>query len=197
MAKTLKALEMSDGKRGREADIAGVAERLDEISERLDGIHLGDKRASDSVAITLSDLVHQVQRLNSLITTMPTENRVLRRLFFPSIFRRENDVLDPTSDTFKWILDSIEPQVPSLALGEDRGGDVVVSAKLEAVALEPESLELDSEELRRRRDTSRTLVEFLRGEGATYLICGKAGCGKSTFMKYIAHRPEIEDVLRT
>lgn len=122
----------------------------------------------------LSELVHQVQHLSSLIQNMPAENRTLRRLFFQSIFRRENGVADAAGETFAWIFDG--NQEP-------------------AVNLQPTSKQ-EPDEAVLRQDTSRSFIRFLREDGCTFFVTGKAGCGKSTFMKYIAHHVKTETNLR-
>lgn len=122
----------------------------------------------------LSELVHQVQHLSSLIQNMPAENRILRRLFFPSIFRRENDVADAVEKTFTWIFSG----------DQESGLNVKATSKQE------------SNEAALRRDMSQSFIRFLRQDEPTFFVTGKAGCGKSTFMKYIAHHMDTEANLK-
>lgn len=122
----------------------------------------------------LPELFHQIQHLSSLIQHLPAENRVLRRLFFQSIFQREIDVADAVGKTFSWIFD------------EDQES---------ARNVQPVSGPA-SEETELRRDTSKSFIGFLREDEQTFLVTGKAGCGKSTFMKYIAHHEKTTAYLK-
>lgn len=149
--------------------VEGVESRLSKTLEALKNNDLQSKKNDD-----LSELVHQVQHLSSLIENMPAENRTLRRLFFPSIFRRENDVTDAAGKTLTWIFDE-DPEA--------------------AMNLQSTS-EQEADEAALRRDTSQSFIQFLRGDGRTFFVTGKAGCGKSTFMKYVAHHVKTEENLQ-
>lgn len=145
------------------------------LSKTIDALRKNDMQSekdanSPPTDEQLSELVHQVQYLSSLIQNMPAENRTLRRLFFQSIFRRENDVVDAAEKTFTWIFDGDQES---------------------AVNMQPTSKQ-EPDEAALRRDTSRSFIRFLREDGRTFLVNGKAGCGKSTFMKYIAHHVETK-----
>lgn len=48
----------------------------------------------------------------------------------------------------------------------------------------------------RRRQISESFASFLREGNGVYFCCGKAGSGKSTFMKYICRHEEVLDQLR-
>lgn len=103
------------------------------------------------------------------------ENKVLRRLFFPSIFQREHDVVDPATNTFCWVFGIQQQQQqhePNLRTGTSSSSNRDVS-----------------DESTRRRVLSEGLKTFLSHEEGTMLLTGKAGCGKSTFMKYVAQHP--------
>lgn len=154
---------------------------MDESTELTMSAELGklqmteSSRARESEDI-LAELVLQVREISSLVQVMPMENRVLRRLFFPSIFQRENDVADPSADTFSWVFDAHQ--------SADTG-----SAVLTVPRIEPGEAD-------RRRHMSESLLRFLGQDSGTVLITGKAGCGKSTFLKYLAHHTTTQSMLR-
>lgn len=108
------------------------------------------------------------------------ENSVLRKLFFQSVFRREHDVAEPTKTTFDWIFNE------SSGLG----------SPIEDVRLGLRDLEDVSDETISRFEMSESFTHFLRQDGQTYLITGKAGCGKSTFMKYVAHHAKTDENIK-
>lgn len=154
---------------------------IEDMNDRMQEIlkSIGDKyllRANDVYGSPVTDdnLPELFQHWSSLIQSLPAENRVLRRLFFQSIFQRELDVVDAVGETFRWIFD----------------GDHESAASLQFVQY------LASEEEVLREDMSRSFIRFLRQDGHTFLVTGKAGCGKSTFMKYIAHHEKTAAYLK-
>lgn len=170
----------------RQVDSSKETENRDNKDSDLDAFgELESQEASQK----LSELVRQVQHLSSLVGSMPTENRVLRRLFFQSIFRREHDVLDPADKTFRWIFDEIQGSRGDIQdLSDDSHEPPTITPDCDE--------ELGSGDMSRRRDASKSFVEFLRGNARTFFVVGKAGCGKSTFMKYIAYHNDTVSCLR-
>lgn len=121
----------------------------------------------------LEELALTIHHLSSLTQCMPMENKVLRRLFFPSIFQREHDVVDPSPNTFSWVFDIQQQQAePSMRTGTKS------SSNRDA-----------SDEPTRRLVLCEGLKTFLSQSQGTMLLTGKAGCGKSTFMKYVGQHP--------
>lgn len=130
---------------------------------------------------TLSDLLTQAQYLNSLVQTMPSQNQILRRLFYRSIFRREDEVITAEADTFKWIFRTTSEQTKPVASLTDS-----------ITSIEP----VEESEETLRTQTSTLFIDFLRESGRTLFVQGKAGCGKSTFMKYVAHHELTDSSLK-
>lgn len=188
LSETVHSLQLLDGRRKKDNQNEDhVRQSLVKINERIDGwLHLSLKDSGGTVCQEtdqkLSELVHQVQDLSSLLHSMPRENSVLRKLFFQSVFRRENEVLDPTENTFNWIFD--EP--------------CVLNETLQNVMIRDNhsALKSSSDEMTSRHEVSKSFIQFLRQDGRIYLITGKAGCGKSTFMKYVAHHPQTNQHIR-
>lgn len=108
-------------------------------------------------------LLRNVQgTLNQLITrtrAMPYENCVLERLYFPSLYWREDTVSDPAPHTFHWIL-------------EDGPSNLDQS----------DQSDQSSSNTSRRAEVARELLIFLRERNGTFFITGKPGSGKSTLI---------------
>lgn len=160
-----------------------IQDLLTQTNEKLDQLQLSMENpivVTSTLSQTLNYLVSQAQYLNTLVQSIPSQNQTLRRLFYRSIFRREDEVMTAEADTFRWIFNTTE---------QTRIAAHPVSQQDAITSNEP--LEEPSEETLRSQ-TSRVFVHFLRYSGRTLFVQGKAGCGKSTFMKYVAHR-EITD----
>ncbi|KAJ0117532.1 hypothetical protein J7T55_003950 [Diaporthe amygdali] len=188
LSQTLQYLEHFDlAKKKSDHDRQQIQELLTQTNDRLDDlqIYMGPPDVGTSqLSRSLEDLVSQAQHLYALVQAMPSQNQILRRLFYRSIFRREDEVIDATGDTFKWVFETASEQprlVSHLTLHSD------------SIACD-EPLEESEETLRMK--TSRIFMDFLRYPGSTLLIEGKAGCGKSTFMKYVAHKELTDSSLK-
>lgn len=141
-----------------------------ELKERLGSLQQLEASRAQECDRRLEELALATQHLSSLTKCMPMENKVLRRLFFPSIFQREYDVVNPSTNTFCWVFEELKG--PNLSICTD-------SNPIRNV----------SDESTRRRLLSESLKMFLSHDQGTMLLTGKAGCGKSTFMKYLAQHP--------
>lgn len=188
MAQTLKLLQKVDGGHKTESITPDVVRNLttstkaEDRSESIESVATNPSEIQ--TAMNLSELVKQIQSLNSLGQIMPTQNRILRQLYFESIFRREDAVVHAAGETFQWIftcsarVDRNQPENDLTSKTDD----------FNKAFEEPEEVH--------RLRTSISFTEFLRHDGGTFFISGKAGCGKSTIMKYIAHHEKTEACLR-
>lgn len=161
-----------------------LQETLIQTNRKLDHLQLSVDDPADSTSAlsqTLDELVRQTQYLTSLMQAMPSQNQVLRRLFYRSLFRREDEVITPEGDSFKWIFDTISDQTR------------VAEPQLDVVSRNEPCV--GSEEYLRGQ-TSRMFIEFLRHSGRTLFVQGKAGCGKSTFMKLVANHEITGSILK-
>lgn len=77
-----------------------------ELKERLDTLQQLEASRAQDCDRRLEELALATQHLSSLTKCMPMENKVLRRLFFPSIFQREHDVVNPSTNTFCWVFEA-------------------------------------------------------------------------------------------
>lgn len=168
-------------------DTEQIQELLAHTNDKLDRLDVSATAptiSTSSLSATLGDLVSQVQSLNSLVQVMPSQNRILRRLFYRSIFRREGEVIHAAGDTFRWIFNTSSEQTRIVA--------ILTQPPDPIACIEP----LEESEENLRIQTSRIFMDFLRHSGGTLFVEGKAGCGKSTFMKYVAHHELADSNLR-
>lgn len=110
-------------------------------------------------------LIGKLDELKILMGKVPYENHILHRLCFPSMLRRGEAIRDPVADTYSWIL-----QTGNRA---------------------EEYTSLYSSEQILRRKTANKFISFLRNDGQTFFVTGRAGCGKSTLMKFLGHNNNV------
>lgn len=164
-------------------DTEHTQDLLIQANDKLDQLQLSiatSTKITPTLSQTLNDLVRQAQYLSSLVQAMPSQNQILRRLFYRSIFRREDEVITAEAETFRWIFDTTSDETRIVARLTSQQDGITSNEPLE-----------ESEETLRAQ-TSRVFIDFLRDSGCTLFVQGKAGCGKSTFMKYVAHH-ELTD----
>ncbi|KAK1770255.1 hypothetical protein QBC33DRAFT_487373 [Phialemonium atrogriseum] len=188
------------GLRGQSTDVADKVQRLtstsnqamekiDHLSGKFDELlnlvqdpRMEQRRTEMSEhGSSLEKLVHQLGEFQSLVESLPRENRVLRRLHFASILRREGNIERPASGTFSWAVEGIRHQI---AVAPNTSGT-------------PSSFQLmlmTTEDIGRQL-VSKELQQFLAYNGSTFFIYGKAGCGKSTLMKFLAHHSLVRQEL--
>lgn len=189
IATTLGCLENVAEKSNRGTEEFQAA--LTQANTKLDHLQLSTKDQSDSTSIlfqTLDELVRETRRLSSLVQAVPSQNQVLRRLFYRSIFRREDEVITPEGNSFKWIFDT---------LSEDTGVVAELGPQLDIHSHDGPLEDEDGEsEETLRSQTSRIFIDFLRHTSRTLFVQGKAGCGKSTFMKLVANNEITKSCLK-
>ncbi|KAK0646910.1 hypothetical protein B0T16DRAFT_458790 [Cercophora newfieldiana] len=98
--------------------------------------------------------------IQSIARTLPNENAILGRLYFDSIYLREDSVSDAEEGTFRWIADDRSESDSSAS-----------SSKSESF---------------KRKEIAAKFQNFLQHEHGVYFVCGKPGSGKSTLMKFLA-----------
>lgn len=116
-------------------------------------------------------LIRKLGELKVLMGKVPYENRILHRLCFLSMLRREESIRDPVADTYSWILQTV-PLVEE-----------------DALLYNPEHI--------LRRETADKFMSFLRTGAQTFFVSGRAGCGKSTLMKFLGHNRVVMKALDT
>ncbi|SPO03019.1 uncharacterized protein DNG_05700 [Cephalotrichum gorgonifer] len=183
----------------------GLSQIVDQLKE-LQGDLLSSVKKSlgdiNDVSLTDEDRTHlrTIEGLKATLDSLldssrpPTpETRVLRQLYFPSLFSREDSVPRAGYGTFKWILNDTRDDDDS---GEDSDDSEEDSGDSDEDASDSDEDASDSDEERfheqmkqSRQEQSQarsTLLQWLSSEKGFFHISGKAGSGKSTLMKLIA-----------
>ncbi|KAK1723887.1 uncharacterized protein BDZ83DRAFT_753134 [Colletotrichum acutatum] len=155
----------------------------------------------------LRDLAKLLNDFKSCANALESENKTLGILYFDTIFQREDSISTTTSDTFAWIVEGFMPSHNSKSnetAGSYSSEESQPSAFISPPGLDDEEL-LDHDyidwekillaETHHRRATSRSLHSFLKDEGEVFFICGKAGSGKSTLMKFLGRHPSVGETL--
>ncbi|KAI0113832.1 hypothetical protein F4776DRAFT_332710 [Hypoxylon sp. NC0597] len=117
--------------------------------------------------------------------------RVLRQLYFSSMYNREDSVRDAGRDTFKWILD-------------EEVGDITGRDDAFVKRLSEESHDRNEKWITEKIDHIRSLqsqtrsnfLKWLSRGNCIFHISGKAGSGKSTLMKLLAFHPRAQEELK-
>ncbi|KAJ4390171.1 hypothetical protein N0V93_007645 [Gnomoniopsis smithogilvyi] len=181
LMQTLDSLQCMDEK--KESDLRSQqehAESLVKLNHKLEILQQFELERAQNCESKVEELILATEHLSSLTIHMPMENQVLRRLFFPSIFQRENDIADPSANTLCWIFDAYQES------------DLLA---LETAAVSSLSQNRPNER-KLRQSMSKSLVSFLHQNAGTMLLTGKAGCGKSTFMKYVSQHSTTKTTLQ-
>ncbi|KAI1092109.1 hypothetical protein F5B19DRAFT_455539 [Rostrohypoxylon terebratum] len=114
----------------------------------------------------------------------PPEVRILRQLYFKSMYDREDSIDDTGANTYKWLLDDG-------ADGELEEGGTFIHESL--------SGEMVREAKETRQLQMRARVNFLKwlssGSRSIFHISGKAGSGKSTLMKFLSYHKRTREEL--
>ncbi|KAJ9148903.1 hypothetical protein NKR23_g4545 [Pleurostoma richardsiae] len=117
--------------------------------------------------------IHQsLMKIDTALHTVGREDKILHRLWFSHLGSRERTVENAHKNTYRWLLYDSHIKTPA-------SDDILLrwEAKLHV--------------------QKRTcFLEWLRAKSGIFYISGKAGSGKSTLMKFVAHedrtRQELE-----
>ncbi|KAI1377206.1 hypothetical protein F4677DRAFT_48637 [Hypoxylon crocopeplum] len=145
---------------------------------------------SQAQAQNTSDLTEEerspLQKIQEVLNTLlkpsqksSPEMRVLRQLYFQSMYSREDSVRDAESDTFKWILDDDD----WYRVDEDNQWGTWWKEKIDNMR----SLRLQ---------TRTTFIEWLSAGNQIFHMSGKPGSGKSTLMKLLANHRRTQEELK-
>ena len=157
---------------------------LNPFAHDLDGLEGELRDATSSISsnsresLTPSLFAERLQEFYSLAKTVSKQNRVLRKLYLKSLQAREDDIQNPAADTFQWLLGSPDPPSPRK----------LVSTMPALRSRTPEQV--------RQAQLSRNFLNFLRQRNQTLFISGRAGCGKSTLMKFLSGNKRVMEALK-
>jgi hypothetical protein len=165
-------------------------------SSSSDGDESDDGEAQNQLFKSLSGIMSGLSKLEKGLRIIPKETRVLQHLYFEDMFAREDSIESPSQGTFSWLTmtdTEFEQYISSWeddsTLSDDENGSN------DRISLEFGSQGLDAinEDMNDARQLFRKWL--IHGEGVFH-ISGKAGSGKSTLMKFIAHDTRTVDCLK-
>jgi hypothetical protein len=148
---------------------------LAEIGRMRDMIQVVSQRESTDNdnkvgSISVTGLCAFLAQLRDLTARVPAENQVLARLYFPSLYYREDAVAPSEARTFQWLVDNI---------------------------YEREGVYKSSWELWESKGNTRaTFLKWLNSRDGIFHVSGKAGSGKSTLIKLLCDSPHVHDELQ-
>ncbi|KAL2869556.1 uncharacterized protein BJX67DRAFT_379106 [Aspergillus lucknowensis] len=105
-------------------------------------------------------------RLQGLAVGILSQNEILARLHYPSMYRREDSVVPAEAQTFRWIVDDSPPS------------------------------KITDELWYKKSETRKSFLEWLRTGSGIFHISGKAGSGKSTLMKLLCNSAHVQTELQ-
>jgi hypothetical protein len=111
----------------------------------------------------------------------PPEIRILKRVFFPSLYMRKEGMRPADVNTFEWIFrESVEESAEG--------------SQEESSELFKEAARRRAEHARKKATVATQLLQWLRNSNGVFHISGKARSGKSTMMKLLLdnHRTRQE-----
>lgn len=159
--------------------------------------NMSDTELTDEDRSQLREIDKLQSTLDALLDSSrpPTpETRVLRQLYFPSIFSREDSVPGPSDGTFEWILrGDQEPDDDDRLLHERLEDDSQWKGpKYDETWFAKQIQQSRCNQLHARS----TLLDWLSTGNGIFHISGKAGSGKSTIMKLVAGHAKTQEELK-
>ncbi|KAJ6084564.1 hypothetical protein N7486_011364 [Penicillium sp. IBT 16267x] len=129
---------------------------------------------------SLTRLGDALSSFQSTTKSISQENHILSRLVFPSMYSRGDNIEDPESGTFTWIVEEKSP----------------LKVDQEDLSERPDKYEEEIAAQQVMRETTRRIFSTWLNSGChVFHISGKAGSGKSTLMKFLAKSPRVQQEL--
>jgi predicted RND superfamily exporter protein len=165
------------------------------------------------------DQSEQLQLIEDVRTTLDTliesfapptpEMRILKQVYFRSIYSREDATEMAHNGTFEWILrkesTNISKDSDSEEMEDEENDKYEEDEEAEKIGEDEESgehdnlereLEYPDDEIRMLQSQIRyTFLSWLRTGSHVFHISGKAGSGKSTLMKFLVDHPRTREEL--
>lgn len=211
----MQANKMSLGSVGQFSLLQAKIQATLKQPQRWDSIQSGQE--------AFAELHYTLFSVNNVAFAVQKEISVLGRLWFDAMHTREESVEDPEADTFEWMVS--EPKVPgdegeesvhshSIRASSSTASLSDVSAGGEENTVGDPDVQLDftsvndevldellrgndseARELEHRKATSEAFLSFLQNDNGVFFICGKAGSGKSTMMKFLGDNSRVGEKL--
>lgn len=138
---------------------------------------------------SMKDIRLGLSKLLSQARSIKQENYILCRLYFDSMYKREDTVADAESGTFTWIVE--EDHWPDIVEDEDRPSTSLPDSMPDTSNLK----QLDTMANRKRKSIRELFLQWLEIGQQIYHISGKAGSGKSTLMKFLSEHSAVHEKL--
>lgn len=164
--------------------VASHLNTLKEANERSDQSRINDASTIDATLSRqeniLSDIQHSLQVLRDTSNAISQQEWFLNQLYYPSMHQREGRTVTAVSGTFAWIVES-SPEALEVCDSQPH------SENSNITLWKGEFWEKEKKAQQDRRKACRSdFSSWLGRENGLFHISGKAGSGKSTFMKFIA-----------
>ncbi|KAF6831911.1 hypothetical protein CMUS01_07149 [Colletotrichum musicola] len=136
---------------------SSLIERLTALQDNL--INPVETPVSDKLLRIAGEARISINNLLSASARLTPEMVILKKLYFDSIYSREDNIENADSNTFRWMIE----EEPGDSEGETQ----------------------DSLDKTRRKEAREQFQGWLSGRSGIFHISGKAGSGKSTLMKLL------------
>jgi hypothetical protein len=160
---------------------------LNTLQDKEDNSSSSDEDETDNgeeqarVFKSLDDIMDRLSKLKDAIQVIPKETRLLQHLYFEDMFSREDSINDASKGTFAWIMMTDSEFEEYLSSWD--------------AAVKPRFRNLDNA-TEKMNESRKLLRKWLTDGDGVFHISGKAGSGKSTFMKFILHHASTDEYLR-
>ena len=148
--------------------LEGLKKDVSNIVKSLESSSLEPIGAAEAGSHSMGALLDLVRRLHSHLVGHSLHARVLKQLWFSSMYSRQDNLGPPADGTFDWILAE------------------------EAITEDPDQVHPRSPV---RECARSSLISWLDTDASIFHLSGKAGSGKSTLMKLISRHPTTEKKL--
>ncbi|KAF6827838.1 hypothetical protein CPLU01_08857 [Colletotrichum plurivorum] len=149
--------QLQDAHPRPEMGAPSLIERLTALQDNL--VNPVETPVSDELLRMTGEARISINNLLSASARLTPEMVILKKLYFDSIYSREDNIENADSNTFRWMI-------------EEEPGDC-------------EGETQDSLEKTRRKEAREQFQGWLSGRSGIFHISGKAGSGKSTLMKLL------------
>lgn len=162
-----------------------------------------DLQESPGFDHSLSHIQQQLQAVQSMLTEIPLQHRILRHLIADNTHSRRNQIIDANPNTCRWILEDSEDDLEASENDSDSkcGSSLDFTSDVDSVAGSVPikswaSTDSDWEaELQHRCEIRSRFIDWLATGQDVLHLSGNAGSGKSTLIKFIAQHKRTREEL--
>ena len=175
-----RGVDLSPESIGEIKGVLADIQRLEkDIANHMSDIRKLKSEGPESLADVRVGLLTLISNVDKIPKLPAVEEAILKRLHFASMVDRIESITDPEFDTFEWLLGS--------DAGQRRGARCQQASKV----LAHDTSNAEESELRDR--ARQSFLTWLKTGNEIYHICGRAGSGKSTLMKFLCQYSRLGD----